>query len=235
MVYFVNTNSEFIFTKNLFELSQNQALKLEKNILDLLMSTTYPWELLGKRLTSFLTEWIDSIPLAERHKGSIHPQAYLENPDQIVVLEGAVIEPFAYVSGPVIVAPGASIRHGAYVRGSVYVGPNAVVGHTSEVKGSILLNDAKAAHFAYVGDSILGCFTNLGAGTKLANLRFDHKNIQIKNGTTGIDSGLKKFGAILGNHSQTGCNAVTNPGTILCPHALVLPTSNARGIVLRRA
>lgn len=225
---------DLVFNTNLFESSKFQELGIDQKLALYLLSSQYPWELLGKKLTAFLTEWVNSIPASERHRGQIHPQAYLENPDQIVVMEGAFIEPFAFVAGPTIVAPKASIRHGAYVRGSVYVGPEAVVGHTSEVKGSILLNKAKAAHFAYVGDSILGVDTNLGAGTKLANLRFDHANVKVNIPKSPIDSGLKKFGAILGNRAQTGCNSVTNPGTVLLPDAMVLPTSNARGVVRSR-
>lgn len=228
----ITTNS--IFNKNLFELDKFQELGLDPKIAAYFASAQYPWELLGKKLTEFLTAWVNSVPAAERHRGHIHPQAYLENPEQIIVMDGAVIEPFSFVVGPTIVAPKAAIRHGAYVRGSVYIGPEAVVGHTSEVKGSLLLNKAKAAHFAYVGDSILGVDTNLGAGTKLANLRFDHANVKVHVPQSPLDSGLKKFGAVLGNRAQTGCNAVTNPGTVLLPDAMVLPTSNARGVIRSR-
>lgn len=227
-------NSTELQNKVLFELEKFRDLKIDADLAAFLNDKVYPWACLSKSLTEFIRAFVEKIEKTRRHLGSISPQAHLENAEEIVVCEGAVIEPFAFVQGPCYIGPGASVRHGAYVRGSVYAGAGAVIGHTSEVKGSILLPQAKAAHFAYVGDSILGADCNLGAGTKLANLRFDHGQITLRVGDGNIESGLKKFGAILGNRAQTGCNSVTNPGTILLPGAMVLPCSNARGIVRAR-
>jgi bifunctional N-acetylglucosamine-1-phosphate-uridyltransferase/glucosamine-1-phosphate-acetyltransferase GlmU-like protein len=137
--------------------------------------------------------------------------------------KGVVVEPCAMISGPAYFSEGTQIRHGAYVRGSVYTGKKAVIGHTTEVKNSIFFSLAKAAHFAYVGDSILGKDVNLGAGTKLANLKFLKKEIVFSLEGEYIHTGLKKFGAILGDKAQTGCNAVLQPGTVLGKKSFVFP------------
>ncbi len=121
------------------------------------------------------------------------------------------------------------------MRGNVYVGKDCVVGHTTEVKGSIFFDGAKAGHFAYVGDSILGRNVNLGAGTKLANLKLDRSEVRYRHPDTNelVGSGLKKFGAIMADESQTGCNVVLDPGTILMPGTGVLPCIHFRGTLTR--
>lgn len=215
----------------LFELTGAGQNSISKELYQYLISKQFPWLALGKALTEFVKSQAESVPQGKRHAGNISPQAHLVNPDQIVVCEGAEIEAFAYIEGPTWIGPGAKVRHGAYVRGSVYADQGAVIGHTTEAKGCLLLPNAKASHFAYIGDSILGIETNLGAGTKLANLRFDHQTIKLHLSGKRIDSMLKKFGAIFGNRAQSGCNSVTNPGTILLPGASILPCSNARQIV----
>ncbi len=141
--------------------------------------------------------------------------------------KGVVVEPFAMISGPAYFSEGTQIRQGAYVRGSVYTGKKAVIGHTTEVKNSIFFTSAKAAHFAYVGDSILGRDVNLGAGTKLANLKFTKKEIIFKINDKTVSTGLRKFGAILGDSCQTGCNSVLQPGTILGKNSFILPGKTA--------
>ncbi|OAG27444.1 acyltransferase [Thermodesulfatator autotrophicus] len=140
---------------------------------------------------------------------------------------GVLIEPGALIKGPTYIGNFSEVRQGAYIRGSTYVGERCVVGHTTEVKNSIMLNGAKAGHFAYLGDSILGHEVNLGAGTKLANLKLKGNTIKIKVGEEVVDTGLRKLGAILGDYVQTGCNSVTNPGTLIGPHSLVLPNTTA--------
>lgn len=220
-----------IFTQELFELSESLGQELSPDLFSFLKKSKFPWECLGKALTSFVQECVNRVPKEQRLKGKISPSAHLENKDQIVVCEGAVIEPFAYVEGPCWIGPKAVVRHGAYIRGSVFADKESVLGHTSEFKGSILLPKSKAAHFAYVGDSILGLNCNLGAGTKLANLRFDHGEVILPTSEGRLSTGLKKFGAILGNHAQTGCNSVTNPGTILLKNASLKPCQNGRYII----
>ena len=140
---------------------------------------------------------------------------------------GVLVESGAFLKEPLVIGDQSEIRHGAYLRGHCLIGRRCVVGHVTEVKHSIFFDDAKAGHFAYLGDSILGPGVNLGAGTKLANLRFAGGQIQIRHPGGSSDSGLKKLGAILGARCQTGCNAVTNPGTLLGRGCIVLPNTTA--------
>ncbi|MCP5469517.1 MAG: UDP-N-acetylglucosamine diphosphorylase [Chlamydiales bacterium] len=163
-------------------------------------------------------------------EGEVEPGAILVNPDQISLGKGSVIEAGAYVKGPCIIGKECQIRHGAYIRGDVLTGDHCVIGHATEVKNSVFLNRSQAGHFAYVGDSVLGNRVNLGAGTKCANLRLDHQNIKVE----GRDTGRRKFGALFGDGAQTGCNAVTNPGTIFEKNAAVLACATPKGIVRAR-
>jgi NDP-sugar pyrophosphorylase family protein len=140
---------------------------------------------------------------------------------------GVLIEAGALIKSPTIIGDYSEIRQGAYLRGYCLIGNRCVVGHTTEVKHSIFLNGAKAGHFAYLGDSILGNQVNLGAGTKCANLRFLSGNVTVKTPSGTVDTGLRKLGAILGDGTQTGCNAVTSPGTILGPESLLMPNTTA--------
>jgi NDP-sugar pyrophosphorylase family protein len=138
-----------------------------------------------------------------------------------------LIESGALIKEPAIIGDQTEVRQAAYLRGYCLVGKRCVVGHTTEVKHSIFLNDAKAGHFAYLGDSILGGNANLGAGTKFANLRFLPGTIRVRTDNGAIDSGLRKLGAILGDGAQTGCNSVTNPGTLIGPEGILMPNTTA--------
>lgn len=188
---------------------------------------------LGKDLGAWLDALLNEFGVNDRPvvAGTVHEGAWLSG--RVYVAKGALVEPAAYIQGPCFIGPDAEIRHGAYIRGNVYVGARAVVGHTSEVKGSVLMDDAKAAHFAYVGDSFLGRHVNLGAGTKLANLKLKGDEVRFRDPTTGrpVASGLRKFGAIMGDHSQTGCNAVLSPGTLMMPGATIMPCVHGHGII----
>lgn len=164
----------------------------------------------------------------------VPPTAYLVNEAQISIAEGCIVEPGAYIEGPVILGPKTVVRHGAYIRGFVITGEGCIIGHATEVKHSIFLNHASAAHFNYVGNSILGNRANLGAGVKLANFRLDHASISFLHQGKKIATNLKKFGAIIGDGAQLGCNAVTNPGTFIGPRSLCLPCSNVKGIIPAR-
>lgn len=152
----------------------------------------------------------------------ILPGSYLFD-DRIVLGPGTVVEPGALLKGPLVVGRDTEIRQGAYVRGDCLVGSGCVVGHTTELKSSILLDGAKAGHFAYIGDSILGRDVNLGAGTKLANLKMIPGNVSIRAGDQRIDTGRRKLGAILGDHTEAGCNSVTSPGTLMGPRSMIYP------------
>jgi len=147
--------------------------------------------------------------------------------EKIAIGGGVFIEAGALIKSPTIIDDWTEIRQGAYLRGYCLVGKRCVVGHVTEVKHSIFLDDAKAGHFAYLGDSILGQAVNLGAGTKLANLRFAGGEITIRTPTGNVGTGLKKLGAILADGVQTGCNSVTNPGTLFGKRTHLMPNTTA--------
>jgi bifunctional N-acetylglucosamine-1-phosphate-uridyltransferase/glucosamine-1-phosphate-acetyltransferase GlmU-like protein len=156
--------------------------------------------------------------------------------------EGTVVEPGALIKGPVIIGRNTEIRQGAYIRGDCIIGDRCVVGHTTEMKNAVMLHDAKAGHFAYIGDSILGNKVNLGAGTKCANLKITHSEVLVRIKRKTYRTGLRKFGAILGDGVETGCNSVTSPGVLLGKSSLVYPNKNVqagyyppRSIISRRA
>ena len=146
---------------------------------------------------------------------------------QLFLGHSSLIEGGATIKSPAIIGNNCEVRQGAYLRGYCLVGDRCVIGHTTEVKHSIFLNDAKASHFAYLGDSILGNRVNLGAGTKCANLRFIPGSVKILYEGKLEDTGMRKFGAILGDNAQTGCNTVTSPGTILGKGGIVMPNTTA--------
>jgi len=146
--------------------------------------------------------------------------------------EGTVVESGAYVRGPAIIGKNCQIRTGAYVRGDVLAGDGCIIGNASEMKNTLLLDEAMAPHYNYCGDSVLGNRANLGAGTKLSNWKIAaDKTVRLKNGDETIDTGLIKFGALLGDDVQTGCNSVLNPGTVLGKNVLVYACAAVRGYV----
>jgi NDP-sugar pyrophosphorylase family protein len=147
----------------------------------------------------------------------------------IVVGEGVVFEPGAYVQGPAVLGEGALLRSGCYLRGDVLVGAGAVVGHCSELKNAVLLPGAKAPHFNYVGDSLVGRGVNLGAGTILSNVALAGGQVVVHAGRERLATGLRKMGAVLGDGCQTGCNVVLNPGTVAGPGCRFYPLVSAAG------
>ncbi len=149
--------------------------------------------------------------------------------DRIQIGEGSVVEPGALIKGPTILGRNTEVRQGAYVRGSCLVGDRCIVGHTTEMKNAVMLNRVTAGHFAYIGDSILGSGVNLGAGTKLANLKITGSKIAFRVNGTQYRTGLRKFGAILGDRVETGCNSVTSPGTLLGKRSMVVPNKTVPG------
>jgi NDP-sugar pyrophosphorylase family protein len=183
---------------------------------------TYVWDAL-KVLKDYLAGVV-----RPQIRGRVMDGAYLLD-DDIFVGPGSVVEPGAVIKGPTYIGANAEVRQGAYIRGYVLVGDGCVVGHATEVKNSILLNGAHAPHFAYVGDSILGSGVNLGAGTRLANVKLDRSNVAVSVGGETYDTGLRKFGAVLGDGVQTGCNAVLNPGTLMGPGCMAYALTLLRG------
>ncbi|MEN8198917.1 MAG: hypothetical protein ABFR63_02475 [Thermodesulfobacteriota bacterium] len=141
--------------------------------------------------------------------------------------EGVLVESGALIKSPAIIGDCTEVRQGAYLRGYCLTGKRCVLGHTTEIKHSIFFNDAKAGHFNYLGDSILGQDANLGAGTKFANLKFLGDTVSIRTEDGAVDTGRRKFGAILGDGAQTGCNSVTNPGTVIGKGGILMPNTTA--------
>jgi len=195
-----------------------------KNLFDL----EKPWSPLNGGLKAYFSDKKENVLL-----GDISPQAFIEG-EGIVIEKGAKVEAFAFIKGPCFIGSGSEIRHGAYIRGNVFIGRNCVVGHSTEVKHSIFCDNAKAGHFNYIGDSILGDSVNLGAGTKIANLKITPGTVKLKINENLHDSGLKKFGALLGDKTETGCNSVLNPGTLLASGSKVYPLSSVSGVHLKK-
>jgi NDP-sugar pyrophosphorylase family protein len=188
-------------------------------------NTSYVWQALDN-----LSEYIAQQPLGSIQV-AVSKGVFLENPELISIGEGSVVEDGAYIKGPCIIGKYCQIRHGAYIRENVLVGDKCVVGHTTEVKHSILLNHAKAAHFAFIGDSIMGNHVNLGAGTICANLRLDDTPVIIRYHNQSISTNRRKMGAIIGDKSQIGCKVVCNPGTIVGKKVHCFPSTTIYGVI----
>ena len=146
---------------------------------------------------------------------------------------GTIVEPGAMIIGPAIIGAGCRIRHGAYIRENVVVGDGCVVGNSVELKHCVLFNQCQVPHFNYVGDSILGHKAHLGAGSILSNVKLDNQNVWINFDGTPIDTGLRKFGGLIGDKAEIGCNAVLNPGSIIGRDSIVYPNVSWRGILPR--
>ncbi|MCK9315628.1 MAG: UDP-N-acetylglucosamine diphosphorylase [Verrucomicrobia bacterium] len=149
--------------------------------------------------------------------------------ENVFIGEGTVIEEGAMILGPVLIGRNCHIRHGAYIRGCAIIGDSVVVGHSCEVKASILFNECEVPHFNYVGDSILGYKAHLGAGVKISNMKIMPGKISVRFNGEDIDTGLEKFGAIVGDYSQIGCNAVLNPGSIIGRNCVIYAGMSWRG------
>jgi len=186
---------------------------------DLFEDATNVWEAL-----SGLDEYIAAQFESGRMKGNYHDKSDIFVGNNTTIVEGARIE------GPAIIGKNCTIGHGAYIRGGCVIGDNVRIGHAVEVKHSIILSDAAIAHFNYVGDSIIGNHVNVSAGAVCANFRLDKKQIVVKMSDQRIETGLKKLGAIVGDGSNVGVNAVLNPGTILGKDCVVYPLTNVRGV-----
>ena len=158
------------------------------------------------------------------------PDGFTLYKEGVLVGKGVTIEEGATIMPPTVICDGATIRQGAYIRGNAFIGEGAVVGHCTEVKNSILMNSAEAPHFSYVGDSILGNRSHIGAGVIISNLKADKSAVTIK-GETFLSTGMRKLGAILGDGAEVGCNAVLNPGSIIGKGSTVYPLVSWRGVL----
>lgn len=187
---------------------------------DYLAHFTYPWEAL-KGIKDFILKFGPILPKDE----------YEEISEHVWVHKTAKVFPSAYLGEPCIIGPNTEIRHCAFVRGSALVGADCVVGNSVELKNVILFDHVQVPHYNYVGDSILGYYSHMGAGSITSNVKSDKELVVVKNGTEKIETGIKKFGAMLGDHVEVGCNAVCNPGTVIGRNSIVYPTSCVRGVV----
>ena len=186
---------------------------------DYLARFTYPWEALAG-----ISDLILSLGPA---LGADYESPALD----VWVHKTAKVAPTAYLGGPCIIGPDTEVRHGAFIRGSALVGAGCVVGNSVELKNVILFDGVQTPHYNYVGDSILGYKSHMGAGSITSNVKSDKTLVVVKNGEEQVPTGLKKFGAMLGDFVEVGCNSVLNPGTVIGPHSNVYPTSCVRGMV----
>ncbi len=187
---------------------------------ELLKSVTYPWEAL-KGIGDFI----------RRIGPSLDPAVYEKRGEEIWVAKSARVAPTACLNGPLIVDEEAEIRHCAFIRGSAIVGKGAVVGNSTELKNAVLFNGVQVPHYNYVGDSVLGYKSHMGAGSITSNVKSDKTLVLVKNGERQGETGLKKFGAMLGDFVEVGCNSVLNPGTVVGRHTNIYPLSMVRGVV----
>ena len=187
---------------------------------DLLNSVTYPWEVLPK-IADFILE------LGKK----LDEDKYNKIGEDVWIAKSAKVAPTAYINGPAIIGENAEIRHCAFIRGKVIVGENAVVGNSTELKNVILFNNVQVPHYNYVGDSILGYKAHMGAGSITSNVKSDKMLVMVTYDGKKIETNLKKFGAMLGDNVEVGCNSVLNPGTIVGKNSNIYPLSCVRGYV----
>ncbi len=198
--------------QELYDLEHTQAKSY-------LSQFTYPWEAL-KGIKDFIVQL-----------GSTLGDDYQEVSPQVWVHRTATVAPTAYLGAPCIIGAGTEVRHCAFIRGSALVGENCVVGNSVELKNVILFDNVQTPHYNYVGDSILGYKSHMGAGSVTSNVKSDKTLVVVKDGQEQMPTGLKKFGAMLGDFVEVGCNSVLNPGTVIGRHSNVYPTSCVRGVV----
>ncbi len=207
------------------KLSPHYFFDLQSFPHEILFSAPLVWDAL-----THLAEYLASLPLG-KIEVELPPTVFLENRDTISIGKGTIVEAGAFIRGPCFIGNNCSIRHGAYIRGNVLTGDGCVIGHDTEAKNAILLNRAHAAHFAYLGDTILGNDVNLGAGTICANLKFDRSQVEFVLDGERFQTGKIKLGAILGDRVQTGCHTVLNPGTLVGKESYCYPCVNISGFV----
>ena len=183
--------------------------------------TTYPWEVLPK-----IKDFVRALG------PTLDPEAYDLVAEEVWVHKSCKVFPTATLIGPTIICEGTEVRPGAFIRGSVLVGKGCVIGNSTELKNCILFDKAQAPHYNYIGDSIFGAYSHTGAGAICSNLKSDKSLITVHciDGTA-YETGLKKFGAILGDHVEVGCNSVLCPGTVICPFSNIYPLTRVRGAV----
>ena len=199
--------------QNLYDLTQTIAAPLFEG-------AAYPWELLPK-ISAFIIELGNRLP----------KDKYEKRGENVWIAKSATVFPTAYINGPCIIDEEAEVRHCAFIRGNAIVGKGAVVGNSTELKNVILFNKVQVPHYNYVGDSILGYKSHMGAGSITSNVKSDKTLVVVKSPYGNIETGLKKMGAMLGDNVEVGCNSVLNPGTVIGRCSNVYPTSMVRGFI----
>lgn len=198
---------------DLFDLSHTAAAEY-------LSRFTYPWEAL-KGISNLIIEL----------GNSLDPDEYDNPSENVWIHKTAKVFPSAYIGSPCIIGAGTEVRHCAFIRGSALVGENCVIGNSVELKNVIIFDNVQTPHYNYVGDSILGYKSHMGAGSITSNVKSDKTNVVIKNGEDSLETGIKKIGAMLGDFVEVGCNSVLNPGTIVGRNSNIYPTSCVRGVI----
>lgn len=206
-------NMENIKIRDMYSLEETIAK-------DLLEKFEYPWEVLP-HIKEYIIKLGNSLP----------EDIYDKKDDDIWIAKSAKVFDSAYIGGPCIIDEEAEVRHCAFIRGSAIVGKRAVVGNSTELKNVILFNKVQVPHYNYVGDSILGYMSHMGAGSITSNVKSDKTLVVIKNGEELIETGIKKVGAMLADNVEVGCNSVLNPGTVICTDTNIYPTSCVRGVI----
>ena len=204
---------EAIEIRNLYDLKETIAAPL-------LEQARYPWEVLGS-IRDFILALGRTLP----------EERFEKRGEDVWVAKSAKVAPTACLNGPCIVDEEAVVRHCAFVRGSALIGKGAVVGNSTELKNVILFNKVQVPHYNYVGDSILGYKAHMGAGAITSNVKSDKTPVVVKSRDVQFETGLKKFGAMLGDHVEVGCNSVLNPGTVIGRNTNIYPLSRVRGYV----
>ncbi len=208
-----NETVKQVTIKELYDLTETAAKPL-------LESVTYPWETLPK-IKDFIIEL----------GNSLDPKEYEKRGENIWIHKSATVFDSAYIAGPCIIGKDTEVRQCAFIRGSALVGDNCVVGNSTELKNVIIFNNVQVPHYNYVGDSILGFHSHMGAGSITSNVKSDKTLVHVKGADFDIATGMKKFGAMLGDYVEVGCNSVLNPGTVIGSHSNIYPLSRVRGYV----
>ena len=207
---------EKVKISNMYDLAQTIAGEY-------LAQFTYPWEALAG-----ISDYIKDLG------PTLDPEKFEQRGEDIWIAKSATVAPSACLNGPLIIDEDAEIRHCAFIRGSAIIGKGSVVGNSTEIKNDIIFNSVQVPHYNYVGDSILGYKSHMGAGSITSNVKSDKTLVVVKDRyDTGeeLETGRKKFGAMLGDYVEVGCNSVLNPGTVICPHSNIYPTSCVRGVI----
>ena len=207
---------EKVKISNMYDLAQTIAGEY-------LAQFTYPWEALAG-----ISDYIKELG------PTLDPEKFEQRGEDIWIAKSATVAPSACLNGPLIIDEDAETRHCAFIRGTAIIGKGSVVGNSTEIKNDIIFNSVQVSHYNYVGDSILGYKSHMGAGSITSNVKSDKTLVVVKDRyDTGeeLETGRKKFGAMLGDYVEVGCNSVLNPGTVICPHSNIYPTSCVRGVI----